>query len=178
MYHIVDRSDERIGGHSCSTQEAAPALNADEDTDFVLQMQQNRSSFPQEARGTFAVLVTLLMATSILPAFKGHMLVPLFSLGVMALLVWALESHQKTAPYSERLELTDGELRYVDSAGRTFAMPSYWVRLETVKRTPVDVRLALRSRDRRFEFGSSLNLEERLAIRPVIEHALATAKGL
>jgi uncharacterized membrane protein len=57
-------------------------------------------------------------------------------------------------------------------------MPSYWARLETEKRTPVDVRLALRSRDRRFEFGSSLNLEERLAIRPVIEHALATAKGL
>lgn len=52
------------------------------------------------------------------------------------MLVWALDRHQKSAPYSEHLELADGSVRYCDSSGRTFSLPSYWARFETEKRTP------------------------------------------
>lgn len=177
MYHILDRSLERVGDHISASQNVIPKQGISANAVIVLQMQQNRSSFPAEGRGALCVLVTLFMLTSVLPALKGNLLVPLFSIGVMALLVWALEFHQKSEPYSERLELAGGKLRYADSTGRTFAMPSYWARFETEKRTPVDVRLHLRSRDKRFEFGNSLSLEERLAIGPVIEQALAVARG-
>jgi uncharacterized membrane protein len=177
MYHILDRSIERVGDHISASQNVIPNQGISANAVIVLQMQQNRSSFPQEGRAALCVLVSLFMLTSVLPALRGNFLVPLFSISVMALLVWALEFHQNTAPYSERLELADGKLRYTDSAGRTFAMPSYWARFETEKRTPVDVRLHLRSRDKRFEFGNSLSLEERLAIAPVIERTLATARG-
>lgn len=177
MYHILDRSIERFGEHICASHSVIPNQGISVSNGIVLQMQQNRSSFPAEGRRALSVIVTLFMLTSVLPALRGNFLVPLFSIGVMALLVWALEFHQKSPPYSERLELADGKLLYADSAGRTFAMPSYWARIEAQKRTPSDVRLHLRSRGSHFEFGNSLSLEERLAIAPVIERALATARG-
>ncbi len=163
MYHVLDRSNERAG--------------ALEWGGFVCTMQQNRSFFPSEARGALAVIVTLFMATSILPALRGYWLVPLFSLGVMALLVLALEVHQKSLPLTERLALEDGEIRYSDSTGRLFALPSYWVRFETEERSPFDIRLHLRDRNRRLEIGTSLNLEERLTVAPIIASALALARG-
>ncbi|WP_430446722.1 DUF2244 domain-containing protein [Sphingorhabdus contaminans] len=178
MYYIPDRSIERFGTCISASQIVVPDTGVAAHPGIVIHMEQNRSHFPEEGRNALSVIITLLMLTSVLPALRGNLLVPLFSIGAMALLVWALEFHQKSAPYSERLELADGEVRYSDSAGRTFAIPSYWTRLEIEQRAPLDVRLHLRSRDRRFEFGKSLNLEERLAIRPVIENALATAKGL
>ena len=177
MYHILNRSLERFGDHKSSAQIMIPKQVAPVEPGIVLHMQQNRSSFPQEGRIALSVLVTLFMLTSVLPALRGNFLVPLFSIAVMAMLVWALEFHQKSPPYSERLELADGEVRYADNAGRAFTMPSYWVRIEAEERTPVDLRLHLRGRDRRFEFGTSLSLEERLAIAPVIERALAEARG-
>lgn len=177
MYHILDRSDERCGERIGETQDVNPEKGEAAARGFVLHMQQNRSNFPQEARGTLCVLATLLMATSILPAFNGHTLVPLFSLGVMGFLAWALDHHQQTPPFSERLELDDGELRYADSAGRMFALPSHWVRFETEQRNPCDVRLVLHNRDHRFEVGTSLNLDERRALAPLIAGAIAAARG-
>ena len=177
MYHILDRSDERLGEHICQTQDVDPERGGPTLSGFVLHMQQNRSSFPQESRGALCVLVTLLMATSILPAIKGHTLVPIFSLGVMALLVWALDHHQKSAPFSERLELDDGEVRYADSTGRMFALPSYWVRFEAEQRNPSDLRLMLRNRDQHFEVGTSLSFDEKRTLAPVIAGAFATARG-
>jgi uncharacterized membrane protein len=177
MYHILDRSIERLGEHKSASQNVIPNQGISANAVIVLQMQQNRSSFPAEGRAALCVLVTLFMLSSILPALRGNFIVPLFSISVMAVLVWALDFHKNSAPYSERLELADGELHYADSRGLTFAMPSYWARFETEKRTPVDVRLHLRSRNRGFEFGKSLSLEERLAVAPVIERALATARG-
>ena len=177
MYLILDRSIERFGEHISASQIVIPKRGVPAEPGIVLHMQQNRSSIPDEGRSALSVIVTLFMLTSVLPALRGNLLVPLFSIGVMALLVWALEFHRKAPPYSEQLELADGELRYADSSGRTFAIPSYWARFELEQRTPTDVRLHLRSRDRQFEFGKSLNLEERLAIGPVIEQALLAAKG-
>lgn len=177
MYHILDRSIERLGEHICASHSVLPNQGISFSNGIVLQMQQNRSRFPAEGRHALSVIVTLFMLTSVLPALRGNFLVPIFSIGVMGLLVWALEFHQKSPPYSERLELADGEVRYTDNAGRAFTMPSYWARIEAKKRTPVDVRLHLRNRDSHFEFGTSLSLEERLAIAPFIERALATARG-
>jgi len=178
MYHILERSPERFGERPCQMQGVSPKWNEEDRKVLVLLMQQNRSSFPKEGREALSVMITLFMAMSILPALSGNYVVPIFSIGVMAMLVWALDRHQKSAPYSEHLELADGQVRYSDSLGRTFSLPSYWARFETEKRTPVDVRLHLRSRERRFEFGASLSLEERLAIGPVIAQALTSAKGI
>jgi uncharacterized membrane protein len=161
MYNVLDRSYERAG--------------AQQERGFICTMQQNRSHFPDEARGALAVVVTLFMATSILPVLRGYWLVPFFSLAVMALLVLALEAHQKSQPLTERLALENGEARYSDSTGRLFALPSYWVRFETEQRSAFDIRLHLRNRNQRFEVGTSLNLEERLAVAPIIAEALATA---
>lgn len=163
MYHVLDRSHERAG-----------ALH---EGGFVCTMQQNRSHFPDEARGALCVVVTLFMGTSILPLLRGYWLVPLFSLAVMALLVRALEAHRKSQPLTERLALEGGEIRYSDSTGRLFALPSYWVRFETEQRSPFDIRLHLRDRNQRFEVGTSLNLEERLAVAPIIASALSLARG-
>lgn len=178
MYHILERSSERFGESPCQLQGVCPDRDEADRKVLVLHMQQNRSIFPKEGREALSVMITLFMAMSILPALSGNYLVPVFSIGVMAALVLALDFHQKSAPYSEHLELADGEVRYRDSSGRAFSLPSYWARIETEKRTPLDVRLLLRIRERCYEFGSSLSLEERLAIGPVIERALATAKGL
>lgn len=177
MYHILDRSSERAGEHICNSSNVVPNEAIAANPGIVLHMQQNRSSFPREGRAALCVLVTLFMLTSVLPAMRGNLLVPLFSIGVMALLVWALDHHQKSVPYSEHIELTDGELRYADNSGRQFVMPSYWARFEAETRTPVDVRLHLRTKDKSFEFGNSLSLEERLAVAPVVEEALIAAKG-
>jgi uncharacterized membrane protein len=162
MYHVLDRPCGRAG--------------AQHERGFVCTMQQNRSHFPDEARGALAVIVTLFMATSILPALRGYWLVPIFSLAVMALLALVLEAHQRSQPLTERLALENGEVRYSDSNGRLFALPSYWVRFETEQRSAFDIRLHLRDRDRRFEVGTSLSLEERRAVAPIIADALATAR--
>lgn len=172
MYQILARSDER----NARAEPLPRAIEGPEDG-LIVHMEQNRSSFPQEARGALSVLVTLLMATSILPALEGRWLVPLFSLGVMALMVWVLERHRKQPPFSERLELADGQVRYTNSAGRAFALTSHWVRFEAERRTPCDVRLLLHNRHHQFEVGTSLSLDERVALAPLLASALLSAKG-
>lgn len=122
-------------------------------------------------------LVTLLMATSILPAINGHWMVPLFSLGVMALLVWALDTHSASEPKAEAVELVQGVMRYRDPAGAVFERPSHWLRFDLEVFSPTDLRLVFRHRDERIEVGQCLNLEERRAVAPILRHALACAKG-
>lgn len=173
MFHILDRSAERDGGNGGKSR----AIEPNRERSFVLHMEENRSCFPQDARGALVVMVTLLMATSILPALKGYWLVPLFSLGMMALLVWALEHHQKSAPKFERLELGDGELRYSNSAGHVFALPSHRLRFELERPQPANVRLLLCDRTQRHEIGTTLNVDERIAVAPLIAGALGTAKS-
>ena len=174
MFQISDRSPERTGADASGNSSAS---HPDGEEAFVLHMQQNRSSFPQEARGMLSVLVTLLMATSILPALNGHWVVPLFSLGVMALLVWALDTHTTSEPKAEAVELAQGVMRYRDPAGAVCELPSHWLRFDLEVFSPTDLRLVFRHRGERIEVGHCLNLEERRAVAPILRQALACAKG-
>lgn len=177
MFHVLDRPHGRCRTDSPNREVEAVRTAHAAQSRFILEMQQNRSAFPQEGRLLLSVIASLLFATSILPVLHGYWLVPIFSLGTMALLVLALEAHAKARPFEERLELADGEVRYADSNGRMFALPSYWVRLEAEAPTPADMRLLLRNRDHRFEVGLSLSLEEKQAVAPLIASALAGARG-
>ena len=143
----------------------------------VLLMQENRSHLSRDARLCFSVIGFLFMVTSIAPALKGHWLVPIFSIGAMALLTLALEWHARSSPARERLELADGRVRHSDSHGRVIDYPAFWMRLATEGKGPSDLRLFLRSRDGAFEFGRCLSLEERREVAPLVEAALAEARG-
>lgn len=177
MYQLLDRPFGRCRDEADDRSADFPKDRVPRDTRFVLHMEQNRSFFPQEGRLLLSAIAALFLATSILPVLHGYWLVPVFSLGAMAALVWALETHQKSSPYFEQLELKDGEIRYLDSGGRMFALPSYWVRFEAEASTPANLRLLLRNRDQRFEVGRSLSLEEKRAVAPLIASALAGARG-
>lgn len=144
---------------------------------LVLMMQENRSHLSRDARICFSVIGFLFMVTSIAPALKGHWLVPLFSIGAMALLTFALEWHARSSPARERLELAQGRVRHSDSQGRVIEYPSFWMRVSTEGKGPSDLRLFLRSRDGAFEFGRCLSLEERREVAPLVEAALADARG-
>lgn len=144
---------------------------------LVLMMQENRSHLSRDARICFSVIGFLFMVTSIAPALKGHWLVPLFSIGAMALLTFALEWHARSSPARERLELSDGRVRHSDSRGRVIEYPSFWMRVSPEGKGPSDLRLFLRSRDGAFEFGRCLSLEERREVAPLVEAALANSRG-
>ncbi len=124
-----------------------------------------------------SVLVTLLMATSILPTLDGHWMVPLFSLGVMGLLIWALDTHTASKPKAEAVELTHEVMRYRNPDGAVFERPSHWLRFDLEVFSPTDLRLVFRHRGERIEVGHCLNLEERRAVAPILRNALACAKG-
>lgn len=176
MFKILDRSEERQGS-SVEADLRPSKVSSDPADGFDLLMQQNRSTFTQEARLALAVLVTLFMVTAILPFVRGQFLVAFYSLGVLALLVWALDHHRKTPPLTERLMLSQGEIHYWNNQGRRFTLPSYWIRFEAHRPTPADVRLVLRTRDKRFEVGNSLSIDERNAVAPLIELALCQSRG-
>lgn len=176
MFKIVGRSEER--SEPTFAQEVAPKHPYVEASEgFELLMQQNRSSFTQEARLALSVLVTLFMVTAILPFVQGQFLVAFYSLGVLALLVWALDHHRQSPPLTERLSLSDGEIRYWNSRGRQFALSCHWIRFEAHRPTPSEVRLVLRNRDQHFEVGHSLSLDERNAVAPIIASALSASRG-
>lgn len=175
MYQIVGRSPER----SAARDERAKNdwLPTPAACGFILHMQQNRSHFPHEGRAALSLLALLMMLATIAPALKGLWPIPVFALITMAGLIWALEQHQTRAPLCERLELGEGEIRYADSVGRSFCLANPWVRLETEALSAANIRLMLRDRDSRFEVGISLNRDERMAVAPLIERALADHAG-
>lgn len=178
MYEIIRRSQERPWHHRVDQINEMPSFGLTSCNDIVVQMRQNRSHFPQEGRAALSMMLALLMLTSVVPAIKGYWLVPVFSLGVMGSLVLALEFHQKSAPMSETLEFSGGQLRYTSSSGERFEQSSFWVRLDTIQRHPLELRLFLNNRNDRIEFGSTLSLDERRALAPFISAALAQSRGL
>jgi uncharacterized membrane protein len=144
---------------------------------LVVHMRQNRSFLPEEGRIAFAALSTLFLLASVLPALNGNWLVAFYSIGAMAILLLALEAHQRQAPYSETLEIAENELRYRDNRGREAMLPRFWLHFEAESRTPSDVRLILRDRAHSLEFGGSLSLEERQSVAPLIASALSAQSG-
>lgn len=171
MYEILHRPH----GRDADCNGRSPA-GAGSDA-LVFHMRQNRSFLPEEGRVAFAALTSLFLLASVLPALNGNWLVAYYSIAAMAVLLFALEAHQRQAPYSETLELAENELRYRDSRGREAMLPLFWLRFEAESRTPSDVRLILRDRDDSLEFGSSLSLEERQSVAPLIARALSAQRG-
>lgn len=171
MYEILCRSPERPF-----------ALSARADVSFadhaglVLHMRENRSHLSEPARQTFAVLVAAMMALSILPALSGHWLVPVFCLMVMGGLVFALESHARSKPAGEILEIADGAIRHRDADGQATHMPCLFAKLDAQAPTPSSLRLILRSPKASVEIGRCLGLEEKHALIPLIAAALAQGR--
>ncbi len=142
--------------------------------DLVVHMRQNRSHLPQEARVALTVLTTLFLFTSIAPAFRGQLLVPIYSLVVMGALLVALEWHERSVQYAETLQLGASEARYSDNKGRSALFPVRWLQLQQKSANPSDLRLVLVDRLNRLEFGNSLSLDERRALATIIQAVLPT----
>lgn len=177
MYQLHNCQAQSACARPASAGNSTAAAYRSEPAPLVLTMRENRSHLSQDARICFSVIGLLFMITSIAPALKGHWLVPAFSLAAMALLTFALELHARSRPAQETLELGDGRVRHSDNHGRIVEYPAFWMRLAKEGRGPSDLRLVLRSRDGAIEFGRCLSLQERCEVAPLIEAALADARG-
>lgn len=144
---------------------------------LVLQLRENRSRLSQEARVTFTVLIGLFMAMAILPAIKGEMLVPMFSLGTMALMVGTIEWHQRSQPAAEWLAIEDDRLRWTSNRGDPVDLPARATRLVQDEAGPACLRLFLESHWQRIEIGRCLSLEEKRAVAPLIARQLGEARA-
>lgn len=144
---------------------------------FTLHMQQNRSAFPESGRGMLVALLSLCMAATIIPAVKGYYLVPIAVLLAMAALVLALEYFQRQPVPSETIEIGFEQLRFRDHRGNKIELPSYWTRIEQIRRGPYNLRLILRCRERGLEIGGCLNIEERAEVGQIISAALTQIRG-
>ncbi len=143
---------------------------------FVLLMRENRSTLGSHERQTIAILGTCLTILAVLPALKGYWLVPVFSLGVLALLVFALDRHRQSAPASETLELGQGKVVLRRSRQMPIELSPWGTQFAADQRSPANLRLFLRHRQHSIEIGACLSLEEREAIAPIIAAALAQAR--
>lgn len=143
---------------------------------LVLFMREDRSTLGLYERQTFAVIGTCLAALSILPALKGFWLVPVFSLGALALLVFALDRHRQSTPASETLELGEGKVVLRRLRQAPVELSLIRMRFAAEQRSPSDLRLFIRDWQRSIEIGSCLSLEERQAIAPLIASALAEVR--
>lgn len=144
---------------------------------FTLLMQQNRSSFPRAGRGALIAILGLCFASTIAPAIRGYYLVPIAVLLAMGALVLALEIFERLPVPSETIAVDFERLTVRDHLGRTVEMPSYWTRIESVRRAPYDVRLILRCRDRSVEIGRCIGFEERQNVALLIGAALTHVRG-
>ena len=100
----------------------------------------------------------------------------MFSLGVLALLVFALDRHRHSAPASETLELGQGKVVLRRSRQKPIELSPWGTQFTAEQRSPANLRLFLRNRQHFIEIGACLSLEEREAIAPIIAAALAQAR--
>ena len=177
MYAILSRPDGwRIADDAAVVALAHPLSReglANVSVPFALHMQQNRSSFPRAGRGALLAILGLCFVATIAPALKGHYLVPIAVLLAMGGLVLALEIFERLPVPTETVEVDFDRLTVRDHLGRTAELPSYWTRIETIKRAPYDLRLILRCRDRSVEIGRWIGIEERQKVAALIGAALA-----
>ena len=160
--------------HSCPEgrpSQAQCASRAEEAT-LVLHLRENRSPLSRDARITFTVLIGLFMAVAILPALRGQLLVPIFSLVTMAVLVGALEWHQRSQPSAEWLTFAPDRLRWSSQGSDPVDFPPTATRLEQHVSDGEDLRLFLVSRWQRIEIGRCLGLQEKQAIAALITREL------
>jgi uncharacterized membrane protein len=177
MYEILCRPAERPLALDGRVESAhVESAHVDSST-LVLHMQENRSYLSEPSRQAFAALGMAMMALSILPALSGHWLVPVFSLMALGGLVLALESHARSQPKAELLEIVDGTIRHRDATGHATHLPCVFTRLHAEAPNPASLRLILRSPKSSVEVGRCLGLDERRALIPVIAAALAQGRG-
>ena len=165
--------------HSCPDGQplAEESVRFAHDAGLVLHLQENRSHLSQDARATFTVLIGLFMAMAILPAINGKMLVPIFSLGTMALLVGALEWHKRSRPAAEWLAIEDGRLRWTSTLADPVDLPAGATRLVQDEAGPACLRLFLENQWQRVEIGRCLSLEEKRAVAPLIARQLGEVRA-
>lgn len=144
---------------------------------LVLHLRENRSQLSHEARVTFTVLIGLFMAMAILPAIKGNMLLPVFALGTMALLVGAIEWHQRSHPAAEWLAIEDDRLRWASNRGDPVDLPARATRFVQDDAIPDRLRLFLENRWQRIEIGRCLGLEEKRAVAALIARQLGEVRA-
>lgn len=135
---------------------------------LLLRLQENRSHLSQEARVTFTALIVLFMATAILPAFSGELLLPVLSIATMALLAGAIEWHKRSKPATEWLAIEKDRLRYRSDRSDTIDLPVRSTVLVEDAGSPLRLRLFLESQRQKIEIGHCLSLEEKRAIAPLI----------
>ncbi len=164
MYSIHSGPDGRL--ETAESVSTAPAKG------LILHLQENRSHLSQEARVAFTSMVVLFMAVAILPALKGHWLVPLLSLASMGALVAAIEWHKQSCPADEWLTVENGRLLYRYRGYEPLDLPVSLTHLVEEQSGPCGLRLFLESQWRRFEIGTCLSLDEKRAVAPVIARIL------
>lgn len=142
---------------------------------LILRMQENRSHLPQGARSAVAALALLLIAASILPAFRGLLFVPVCALGALAVLTFALDRHARSVPAVEHLELADGMVCHRDRHGHESRIVAAAVRLDIAGCNDETIRLILRSRNAAIEVGRCLGWQERREVALLLNAALAQA---
>lgn len=159
-----------------------PALQAGDlppaDRPIVLFMRENRSALNEAERQTFAMLGTCLAAMAILPALKGYWLVPVFSLGALALLVLALGRHRASVPASETLELGAARIVHRKRGRVPVELSLFKLQFAQERRSPTKLSLVLCDAHRRIEVGSCLSLTEREEVAPIIAAALSHRRGI
>ncbi|MCT2398431.1 DUF2244 domain-containing protein [Novosphingobium mangrovi (ex Huang et al. 2023)] len=175
MYEILRRSHERPWAPPDAVPDALGAQG--QATSLVLRMRENRSQISRDGRAAITALAVLFMGTTLVFAFKGLWLVPLFSIAAMATLTFALDRHARGQAMIETLEFSELLVRHRDRAGRMVELPTFWLRLNAEQRTPSDLRLFLRSGKRQIEFGRCLSLDEKRAVVPIVEAAIARLPG-
>ena len=152
--------------HSCPGGQllAVESLRSAPEAGLVLHLRENRSQL--------TVLIGLFMAMAILPAIKGEILVRLFALGTMALLVGAIEWHQRSQPAAQWLAIADDRLRWTSNRGDPVDLPARATRLVQEDAVPAGLRLFLESQCQRIEIGLCLSLEEKRAVAPLMARQL------
>lgn len=177
MYQIFSRSPDRPWELTGVTPEASRGPDGSASLPFVLRMRENRSELSKDGRVAVAALAVLFMATTLVFAFKGLWLIPLFSITAMAVLTFVLDRHARKQAGSETLELSETLVRLRDRAGKVVELPAFWLLFNAERRSPGDLRLILRVGDRRIEFGHCLSLHEKREVASIVSAALAQVRG-
>ncbi|GAA0335993.1 hypothetical protein GCM10009087_53050 [Sphingomonas oligophenolica] len=143
---------------------------------FRLDMVSNRSFMPERTNLILLGFGTALGLMSLRFVLLGAWPVAIFALLDLTALGGALFAFRRSHVPAETLTIADGQIVHlaIDARGleRRATMPAYWVRLEAIERSPLDLTLWLRFRGQRHPVGQCLGLDERREVAKLIDRAL------